>query len=657
MGKGHALWARFTLVALSVLLGLTGVLLANPAEMRSNAQDGLQVVVFRQGENGYTGCADTRISEENPHANFGDQWLVLGMKGRAAILMRFDVSSIPAHAFIQEATLSLHVSNFGQRREEPIIAATFPVTRTWEEMQATWYKATDLDDWGLPGCNDTSSDRSPTPTDSQAIHEIGWYHWDVTSALQRWVQDPASNKGLLIKQTNTAVGGEYDMRSSEFAGLEMRPYLTVKYSLFPPTPTQPVTPVPLPCVGTPEPGAVLAILQRDADYDGVEDTCFNFDDRETSYAGDWFMRVGYRRHYSGLIKYDVSAIPQGSRIVCAALSLFAERWSGAPLDVGAYYVQRENSVHEATWTWATSLTRWQQGGCNGPDDRWQTPESVVRIQSVLTWYHLDLTSVVDGWVNGWLPNNGISLQALSEQDRDTVWFTASDDGTVANRPKLVILYVPPSSSVPTRTPSPSPTPGPTATLAPGDVRTDTLQNGLQGYAGCSDVRISAEAPGANFAASDLKVGAKQKLASLIYFDLSSIPRNASIKSALLSVYGYSREGSTNFDLHVYAVKRHWVEAEANWNMATAADYWGVPGCNSVFSDRADAPSDSALVGTAGWYTWAVRDDVQRMVAQPGENEGWLLRQGAEMPGVLAIRSSEYEDSAYRPKLVVTYSVP
>ena len=240
MGKGFGLRIRLALILLCVVGGLTAAPLVDQQRIRSKAQDALQTVVFQQGLNGYSGCADTRISEENPYRNFGDQELVLGMKGRASILISFDVSSIPTYAIILEATLSLQVANFGQRPADPIIAATYPISRTWEEMQATWYKATQSDYWGLPGCNDIHSDRSPMPTDSQPIYDPGWYNWDVTSVVQRWAQDPISNKGVLIQQTNVATGGEYDIWPSEYPGPEARPRLTVTY--FAPTPTPTNTP-------------------------------------------------------------------------------------------------------------------------------------------------------------------------------------------------------------------------------------------------------------------------------------------------------------------------------------------------------------------------------------------------------------------------------
>jgi hypothetical protein len=652
---------RSVFILVCIVGALTGTALAAQERSAEGSLLGVESVVFRQGEAGYSGCVDTRISEERPDANFGDGELIVGMKGRVGTLIRFDVSSIPTTATVQEATLNLLVSNYGQRTE-PIVVAAYTVFRPWEEMEATWHQATDLEDWGKPGCNDVTSDRSGTPLSQETVYERDeWYTWSVTSAAQNWVRRPDSNKGVLLQQTSNDIGGEFDIRQSEYSSLDVRPYLLVRYTLAPPTPSVPPTPEPPPCLGTPEPGAVFTILQEGVDYSGAEDTMFNFDDRETLYADEWFMRVGYRKHYSGLIKYDVSSIPQGSRIVCAALSLFAERWSGGPLDVGAYAVTRENAVDEATWTWAASGVPWQEGGCNGPDDRLQTPESVISVHTIYRWYHFDLTRVVDGWVNGSLANNGVSLQPLDRLDDDTAWFAASDDATVENRPRLVVLFVPPAGWEPTATPlatvTPTSTPTPTITPTPRPPVTQTFQEGVESYAGCADTRISAERVSSNFASSELKVGAKQWIATLVRFDLSSIPSDATVESATLSVYGYHLEGDAGFDLGVYRVKQPWLEGDATWEMATASTAWGTPGCNSTSTDRAEAASDALTVQATGWYTWSVRDDVQGMVSAPQTNEGWLLMQPEAMLGVLSMYSSEYASAGYRPKLEVTYSVP
>jgi hypothetical protein len=200
-------------------------------------------LILQQGVDGYAGCVDTRISKEVPNANFGEDELVLGMKGDVGALVRFDVSGLPSWTTIREATLSMYVHNYGERDLAASICAAYPIYRTWDEMKATWHKATDSDDWGVPGCNDPVSDRSPTALDDQAIYDADhWYVWDVTSAVRNWVRDGASNKGVLIQQTNAEVGGEYDVRSSEYPGPETRPYLTIRYELIPPTPTNTPTP-------------------------------------------------------------------------------------------------------------------------------------------------------------------------------------------------------------------------------------------------------------------------------------------------------------------------------------------------------------------------------------------------------------------------------
>lgn len=232
MSRKHALSIGLPLILLAIVAAVTSGVLADaermPAEVRTPA--GIHSVTFQQGIDGYSGCEDTRISAENPDQNFGEEELILGMKGRANVLIRFDVSSIPANATIVDAELEIWVYNYGQRTA-PITAAAYQVIRSWEEMEATWTKAAADDEWQEAGCNDTLSDRSGTALDSDTIYERDrWYSWTITPAVQDWVQDPASNKGVLLRQTDVEDGGEYDARPSEGA---MAPRLVVKYAFRP----------------------------------------------------------------------------------------------------------------------------------------------------------------------------------------------------------------------------------------------------------------------------------------------------------------------------------------------------------------------------------------------------------------------------------------
>ncbi len=204
--------------------------------------EGELVLALQQGVDGYGGCADTRISEEDPDANFAQGELVLGMRGKVGTLIRFDLAPLPWYATVLEAKLGVHVSNYGQRALEPVMIASYPVTRTWTEDRATWMQATSSTYWGIPGCNDTSSDRSPQVLDEVPVYEFGWYDWDVTEAVTRWLNDPDGNQGVLLQQVNNEIGGEYDVRESEYHDAQFRPRLVIRYKLIPPTPTNTATP-------------------------------------------------------------------------------------------------------------------------------------------------------------------------------------------------------------------------------------------------------------------------------------------------------------------------------------------------------------------------------------------------------------------------------
>jgi hypothetical protein len=651
-------------LAAGVLGALAAALvLAGAGGLRSEAQDGVHTVVLRQGEAGYTGCTDVRISANRPDTNFADGELILGESGRINTLIRFDVSSIVPYAIVEEATLGLQVSNHGQNVPS-IVCGAYPVSRTWDEVQATWNQASTGHAWGTPGCNDTLTDRSAVPAGVTTVTTPAWYTWDVTSVVQRWIAEPEGNHGLLLSQLNPEVLGEADTRESEYPGIDVRPSLTIKYRLVPPTPTPYRTPLHLPCQNQVKADDVQVVFQKGADYEGVQDTWLAFDDRETFNDQEWYIHIGYRSHDSGLIRFDVSSIPRGSTVVCGVLGLYAERWSGGPLEIGAYQVRRASVIPQASWTWASAGMAWAQGGCNGTADRSPAAHDTVVVDHILDWYYFDLTSLVDDWVNGRSDNLGLSLQQVGEFDPDTVWFTSSEDGEFAKRPMLAIFYRLPSGPSATRTASPTATRTTTAvatatrTATPGASTTVILQVGADGYVASSDARISSMAPSVNYGAANLRVGNARRLASLVRFDLGSrVPAGATIKSATLSVFGYYRDGSTAVDTGAYAVYRLWEEHEATWISARALVPWDQPGCESAVTDRAATVSDHTMMGLPGWYSFLVTDDVQRWLDAPANNNGWLLRAISDQATVVYFYSAEHNQANLRPKLQITYTLP
>jgi hypothetical protein len=248
-------WMMLVLVVLGLAAGLALQPLSRPLDALSSAAGapGAAVaaaatptsysVTFQQGDGAYAGCTDTRLSEENPTQNFADEDLLLGVRGRVANLVRFDVSSIPSGVIVQEATLNLYVWHSDNAGENPAVCAVYWVNRAWDESEATWQQATASSPWGQPGCSGEPGDRLATVMDEEPLHEREqWYTWNITSAVQEWVRNPALNKGVLLQQRNVSVVGEYHIRSSEWENVSLRPYLTVRYSYPTPTPTNTATP-------------------------------------------------------------------------------------------------------------------------------------------------------------------------------------------------------------------------------------------------------------------------------------------------------------------------------------------------------------------------------------------------------------------------------
>jgi len=244
MKTGHGLrWRPWViLVGLITLLALPlGQALGGPqagADPVYLANGDEFTVSFRQGVSGYSGCEDARISQENPTANFANADLLLGARGQRAVLMRFDVSSLPTHVVVLQATLNLYVWHHDSRVAPGAVIGAYPLNRAWVEDQATWLNARSAEAWREPGASHVPDDRSGTSQDEQTLWDLGqWYAWNVTNVVQDWVSDPGGNLGVLLRQVNIEVGGEYYLRASEWSDAALRPYLVVRYAFPTPTPT------------------------------------------------------------------------------------------------------------------------------------------------------------------------------------------------------------------------------------------------------------------------------------------------------------------------------------------------------------------------------------------------------------------------------------
>ncbi|MGQ9493272.1 MAG: DNRLRE domain-containing protein, partial [Anaerolineae bacterium] len=250
----------------------------------------------------------------------------------------------------------------------------------------------------------------------------------------------------------------------------------------------------------------------------------------------------------------------------ATLQLYAAGWGGTNISIGAYAISRTVTMSQSTWNQAQAGNPWGSPGCNNTaTDRRPNPESLVTTSGVGKWYSFDLTALVQEWVNGSVPNNGVLMRAASSSAY-AFYFASTEHSTAELRPKLVITYTVSTGPITTATPTsgathtptrtltqtptktltptiiapstftPTPTQSATPTALPGAETTIVLQQGLEGYSGAEDTYIYQYDPDnlSYYTSTLLKVGYKQQFAALLRFDLSSyIPQNAIITRATL----------------------------------------------------------------------------------------------------------------------------
>lgn len=178
----------------------------------------------------YSGTTDTSLALYRPDDAWGNEES-LRINGRdngvERVLIRFDLEGyIPANSQILSAKLSLFA--WSRRTFSGIRVSAFEALRYWDEATATWNNASVFEPWTSPGCDAVGSDRAGALLASTFVYFTNkFYDWDVTSLVQRWVNDPSTNHGILLLGQN--VDQEVRFYSSEWRVPQQRPKLTVIY--------------------------------------------------------------------------------------------------------------------------------------------------------------------------------------------------------------------------------------------------------------------------------------------------------------------------------------------------------------------------------------------------------------------------------------------
>ena len=173
-----------------------------------------------------------------------------------------------------------------------------------------------------------------------------------------------------------------------------------------------------------------------------------------------------------------------------------------------------------------------------------------------------------------------------------------------------------------------------------------------------DTYLYAYEPGANYQdRTTVKLNYNSTYTPLFRFDLSDVPSEAHIKSAVLRLYVHGRSEDQDVDANAHVLLQEWDVEQATWRNATASEQWIVQGANGL-EDRRETATDVAKLGSPReWRTWNLLGAVEEWVQHTAENYGVILK-GQGAPSVwYELASSEYYALTKRPELVVKYVVP
>lgn len=156
-----------------------------------------------------------------------------------------------------------------------------------------------------------------------------------------------------------------------------------------------------------------------------------------------------------LLDFDVSAIPAGSTITAATLSIYQRRQSNSSTpELGVYPAVSAwtegsgngNATGDgASWDTRDGVTPWTTGG--GDFDAVVATAVAPGVRRV--WVDFDIAALTQEWVDGARVNDGFFIRKTAEGSASDYKTYCSSDYTrnPSLRPKLVVEYVPPAGSI------------------------------------------------------------------------------------------------------------------------------------------------------------------------------------------------------------------
>jgi len=205
-----------------------------------------------------------------------------------------------------------------------------------------------------------------------------------------------------------------------------------------PTPTATATQTSTPSLGGEE---VTVIVQRGREGADVKDSFLNGWDVDTAFGDSRSLGLRSGGWMRPVLWFDLTSIPSDAVVKEATIKLFVEsRSNGNSTQVEVYKLLQTWNESETTWMQSLDGHPWEEPGANKMGIDCEAEAAVTTtLRSSPTWLTVDITALVQEWVQNPTQNAGILLKATGAAGVQYN-LTASEHWYSARRPALIVTY-------------------------------------------------------------------------------------------------------------------------------------------------------------------------------------------------------------------------
>lgn len=324
--------------------------------------------------------------------------------------------------------------------------------------------------------------------------------------------------------------------------------------------------------------------------------------------------------YRSLIEFDLTLLPTDATLISASLSLFHTTETNTQGQTGdnATFLQRITSP------WTEETVNWN----NQPSiTTLNQVELTTSTSSTQNYLNIDVTQLVLDMLNNPSSSYGFMIKLQTESGMKSMKFASSDATNPALWPELKLIYELKNDNCFTFQPNPT--------------------EGI-------DARIWSNYPDLNEGESDEFIaarwtfqGVQGTLRSLLKFNLDSIPTNAIIDSAFMSLFWNNNTNSQGHSgdnkSYLYRIIENWNELTVTWNNQPNISNSGAILLNTSTSQNQD------------YLNIDVTNAIASMHANPSANFGFMLKlENESIYRSMKFCSSDYSGASKRPRLKVCY---